>query len=291
LIQKNLKSLNSNKKSDKIKIELDKSDFLIFAMTQNPKAIVVFDIDGVIRDVSGSYRRAISDTVEYFTDQAYRPTPVDIDNLKSEGIWNNDWEASQELIYRHFVSQGQQREEIELDYTNIVTYFQSRYRGTDSQNWNGYICHEPLLVQPSYFQELTNSGIAWGFFSGATRLSANYVLEKRLGLQSPVLIAMEDAPGKPDPTGLFATINILENGSNHKPIVVYVGDTVADMHTVEKAKAVDNSRTWLGVGVLPPHVQETTERREVYGQKLIQAGANIVFNNVQELTIKTITQL
>jgi HAD superfamily phosphatase len=63
------------------------------------------------------------------------------------------------------------------------------------------------------------------------------------------------------------------------------------MHTVEKAKAVDNSRTWLGVGVLPPHVQETTERREVYGQKLIQAGANIVFNNVQELTIKTITQL
>ncbi|MFM7406530.1 MAG: TIGR01548 family HAD-type hydrolase [Cuspidothrix sp.] len=263
-------------------------------MTQNPKAIVVFDIDGVIRDVSGSYRRAISDTVEYFTNQTYRPTPVDIDNLKSEGIWNNDWEASQELIYRHFVSQGQQREEIQLDYTNIVNYFQSRYRGTDPQNWNGYICHEPLLAQPSYFQELTNSGIAWGFFSGATRLSANYVLEKRLGLKSPVLIAMEDAPGKPDPTGLFATINtinILENSSNQKSIVVYVGDTVADMYTVEKAKSLDNSRTWLGVGVLPPHVQETAARSETYAHKLIEAGAKIVLNNVQELTINTIIKL
>ena len=122
-------------------------------------------------------------------------------------------------------------------------------------------------------------------------MSANYVLEKRLGLQSPILIAMEDAPGKPDPTGLFATINILENGNNQKQTVVYVGDTVADMHTVEKAKAVDNSRTWLGIGVLPPHVQETTPIREAYTQKLMQAGAKIVFNNVQELTIKTISEL
>ena len=260
-------------------------------MTESTKPIVVFDIDGVIRDVSGSYRRALSDTVEYFTTQAYRPTPTDIDNLKSEGIWNNDWDASQELIYRHFVSQGQNREKLPLDYENIVTYFQRCYRGTDTENWNGYICDEPLLAQPSYFQELTKSGIAWGFFSGATRLSANYVLEKRLGLQSPILIAMEDAPGKPDPTGLFATINILENGSNQKQTVVYVGDTVADMHTVEKAKSVDNSRTWLGVGVLPPHVQEIAEVREAYTQKLIQAGAKIVFNNVQELTIKTIAKL
>ncbi|MFM6757157.1 MAG: TIGR01548 family HAD-type hydrolase, partial [Dolichospermum sp.] len=81
-------------------------------MTVNTKTIVIFDIDGVIRDVSGSYRRALSDTVEYFTEQAYRPTAIDIDHLKSEGIWNNDWEASQELIYRHFVSQGQQREQL-----------------------------------------------------------------------------------------------------------------------------------------------------------------------------------
>ena len=263
----------------------------ITAMTVNTRAIVIFDIDGVIRDVSCSYRRALSDTVEYFTGQAYRPTAIDIDHLKSEGIWNNDWEASQELIYRHFVSQGQQREQLSLDYEEIVTYFQSRYRGTDHENWNGYICHESLLVEPSYFQELTETGIAWGFFSGATRLSAKYVLEKRLGLKAPVLIAMEDAPGKPDPTGLFASINLLTNDNDQKSTVVYVGDTVADMYTVAKAKAIDSSRTWLSVGVLPPHVQETAAGRENYSQMLTKSGANIVFNNVQELTIKTISKL
>jgi HAD superfamily phosphatase len=102
---------------------------------------------------------------------------------------------------------------------------------------------------------------------------------------------MEDAPGKPDPTGLFATINLLENGSDKKQTVVYVGDTVADMYTVTKARNIDNSRNWLAVGVLPPHVQETAARRDAYTEALIQAGANIVFSNVQELTFEQIQKL
>ncbi|MEH1926870.1 TIGR01548 family HAD-type hydrolase [Nostoc sp.] len=255
------------------------------------KAIVVFDIDGVVRDVSGSYRRAIADTVEYFTTQAYRPTPLDIDQLKSEGVWNNDWEASQELIYRYFATKGHTREQLQLDYDAIVAFFQSRYRGPDPNNFTGYICNEPLLLQPSYLEQLTQAGIDWGFFSGATRASANYILEKRLGLQSPVLIAMEDAPGKPDPTGLFATVRQLDNGIEQRLAIVYVGDTVADMYTVEKARGLDSARTWIGVGVLPPHVQETAARSDAYGETLIAAGAAIVLRNVQELTPRQIQEL
>jgi HAD superfamily phosphatase len=253
-------------------------------------AIVVFDIDGVVRDVSGSYRRAIADTVENFTGGAYRPTPENIDKLKSEGIWNNDWEASQEFIYRYFETQGQSRSN-KLDYKNIVTFFQSRYRGTDPENWNGYICGEPLLLKPSYLEQLTLAGISWGFFSGATRLSATYVLEKRLGLKSPVLIAMEDAPGKPDPTGLFATLQLLENEQQDSTPVVYVGDTVADMYTVKKAGELHPNRNWIAVGVLPPHVQETVEVRDAYAQTLLKAGAAIVLGNVQELNPKKIQEL
>lgn len=252
--------------------------------------IVVFDIDGVIRDVGNSYRRALADTVEHFTNKAYRPTPTDIDQLKSEGLWNNDWEASQEFIYRYFETQGKTRQQLALDYQAIVAFFQSRYRGTDPENWNGYICDEPLLLQPSYLEHLTESAISWGFFSGATRGSATYVLHKRLGLKSPVLIAMEDAPGKPDPTGLFATVELLENPVNNTPII-YVGDTVADMYTVKKARAINPQRTWLGVGVLPPHVQETTAHREAYSQTLITAGAAVVLSNVQELNAVKITEL
>lgn len=254
-------------------------------------AIVVFDIDGVVRDVSNSYRRALADTVEHFTNKAYRPTSPEIDSLKSEGIWNNDWEASQELIYRYFQSQGQSREELQLDYKNIVAFFQSRYRGPDPDNWTGYICNEPLLLQPSYLEELTQSGFSWGFFSGATRGSATYVLQTRLGLQSPILIAMEDAPGKPDPTGLFATVRLLEDGLDNTPAIIYVGDTVADMYTVIKAREMNPQRTWIGVGVLPPHVQETTARSDAYGETLIQAGAAIVLSNVQQLDSVKIQEL
>ncbi|WP_414530593.1 TIGR01548 family HAD-type hydrolase [Nodularia chucula] len=253
-------------------------------------SIVIFDIDGVVRDVGNSYRRALADTVEHFTNTAYRPTPADIDQLKSEGLWNNDWEASQEFIYRHFESQGQTRQELELDYKTIVAFFQSRYRGTDPENWTGYICDEPLLLQPNYLEQLTASGISWGFFSGATRGSATYVLHKRLGLQSPVLIAMEDAPGKPDPTGLFATVELLENQVKNLPII-YVGDTVADMYTVRKAREINPHRNWIGVGILPPHVQENAADMDAYSQTLLAAGAAIVLSNVQQLNPVKIAEL
>ncbi len=253
-------------------------------------AIVVFDIDGVIRDVSGSYRRALADTVEHFT-QAYHPTPVDIDKLKSEGIWNNDWEASQELIYRYFETQGQPREHLRFNYDTIVAFFQSRYRGTDPNNLTGYICDEPLLLQPQYLETLTEAGLLWGFFSGATRTSATYVLQDRLGLQAPVLIAMEDAPGKPDPTGLFNTIQKFAQSKDTLSTVFYVGDTVADMYTIEKARSLQPQRKWVAVGVLPPHVQKIPFRRNAYAEMLIDAGADIVFCNVQDLTPARIQSL
>lgn len=254
-------------------------------------AIVVFDIDGIVRDVSGSYRRAIADTVEHFTNGAARPSSEDIDALKSEGIWNNDWEASQELIRRYFQMQGQSQ--LPCTYEEIVTFFQGRYRGTDPTHWTGYICDEPLLMSAAYTQQLTQAGIGWGFFSGATRASANYVLEKRLGLQAPLLIAMEDAPGKPDPTGLFQAVNqcVADTPEEQAIPVLYVGDTVADMQTIAKARHVHPERPWIAVGVLPPHVQSTSTRAEAYAVTLKQAGASIVLPQVEQLTPAQVQQL
>ncbi|MCA1990426.1 MAG: TIGR01548 family HAD-type hydrolase [Coleofasciculus sp. S288] len=262
-------------------------------LTPNWTAIVVFDIDGVVRDVGGSYRRAIADTVEHFTGDTYRPSQGEIDQLKSEGIWNNDWEASQELVYRYFEAQGQTRTQLALDYDTLVAFFQSRYRGPNPEHWTGYICTEPLLLQPSYLESLSAANIPWGFFSGATRGSANYVLEKRLGLQTPVLVAMEDAPGKPDPTGLLATVEQLEQRDriDVKLPVLYVGDTVADMYTAQKARTLSPVRSWIGVGILPPHVQETRERRDAYEETLREAGAAVVFSNVEQLTPAQVRQL
>ncbi len=255
------------------------------------KALVIFDIDGVVRDVSASYRRAIADTVESFTHRQYRPTLSEIDDLKAEGVWNNDWEASQELIYRFFESQQQTRADIALNFTEIIDFFQSRYRG---ENFSGYIQDEPLLLSRSYLDHLSAQAILWGFFSGATRGSAEFVLKGRLGLQAPVLVAMEDAPGKPDPAGLFQTVEALYLGcggswsptlSSSVPII-YVGDTSADMATVGRAKLQAPEHQWLAVGVVPPHVTDEL----VYAQRLRAAGAAYVLNRAEFLTADFIQQ-
>ncbi|MFQ4135452.1 TIGR01548 family HAD-type hydrolase [Nodosilinea sp. PGN35] len=260
-------------------------------------AIAVFDIDGVLRDVSNSYRRALADTVEKFTQGQYRPTPDDIDRLKGEGQWNNDWEGSQELVYRYFESQGQGRAAIALDYGQIVDFFQHRYRGPnleDPNQWTGYITQEPLLVSAAYFAELTRDRIPWGFFSGATQGSARFVLERRLGLRNPVLVAMEDAPGKPDPAGLLLVVErltVLHGLPNDLP-VIYAGDTVADMQTVVQAQATYAQRRWLGVGILPPHIVAADDaHRQGYSEALREAGARAVVSRVTELTASTVRAL
>jgi len=250
-------------------------------------AIIVFDIDGVIRDVSKSYRRAIADTVEQFTQGNYRPSMEDIDQLKSEGIWNNDWEASRELCDRYYQSQGIS---INIDYPELITFFQSRYRGTNPDNWDGYITSEPLLASKPYFDELTNQGIRWGFFSGATRGSAEYVLKKRLNLENLVLAAMEDAPGKPHPDGLFQVVAELEQVQENPELtpVIYAGDTVGDMYTVNKARERQPERTWIGVGIIPPHLYEHSEKHQ---EQLQTAGGNIVLDSIEKLTIAVVKEL
>lgn len=255
-----------------------------------PQAIIIFDIDGVIRDVSNSYRKAIADTVEEFTGGGWRPTMEDLDNLKSEGIWNNDWEASQELTYRYFEALDQPRDQTAIDYDQIVKYFQERYRGKQPELFDGYIANEPLLVTSGYFTQLSNQHLAYGFFSGATRASAEFVLQQRLKLENPVLVAMEDAPSKPDPTGMFQAIAQITTTS-HNVTAFYLGDTVADMHTVIKARELKPETNWIAVGILPPHVQTTQARQEDYAQKLLEAGAEIILSNVEKLNGQLINEL
>ena len=252
---------------------------------------VIFDIDGVIRDVSQSYRRALADTVEEYTGrclpQAWRPTPYDIDDLKREGLWNNDWEGSREFVYRAWEQAGGDRTELELDYSELVNFFQSRYRGQGSNpdQWDGYINDEPLLVSPDYFKTLTRNTIHWGFFSGATRGSAHYILTRRLHLNDPILHAMEDGPEKPDPTGIFAVLEQLEQAHAVSiNCVAYCGDTASDMAALAAARERDPQRQWRAVGIIPPHLWKDKGRQGGFAQMLKAKGADAVYAGVAEVT-------
>lgn len=235
-----------------------------------PRAVLLFDIDGVIRDVGGSYRRAIVETVHHYS--GVRPEPGAIDALKAEGCWNNDWDASLELLRR--------AELCPLPaFEALVEVFNGFYFGGDPNGdpaaWQGFIGSEPLLVERSFFEALSAADVAWGFVSGAEPPSARFVLEQRLGLSNPPLIAMGDAPDKPDPTGFLRLA--AELGGSERP-VAYLGDTVADVITVQRARQQQPERRFCSLAVAPPHLHgaEALERRSQYEAQLLGAGADAV---------------
>jgi len=235
----------------------------------------LFDIDGVIRDVAGSYRRALQETVHHYS--GWRPTPAEIDALKSEGLWNNDWDASLELLRRHGSDAPRRHALIEV--------FSGFYFGGDPEGdpaeWQGFIGDEPLLVQRAFFDQLTSRGHRWGFVSGAEPPSARFVLTQRLGLVDPPLIAMGDAPDKPDPTGLIQLADQLADqfSADIQPFqIAYLGDTVADVHTVNNARQKRPDLPWLSLAVPPPHLQQDPQRRAVYEATLRDAGVQHILS-------------
>jgi HAD superfamily phosphatase len=244
--------------------------------------VLLLDIDGVIRDVGGSYRRALAETVHHYS--GWRPDAATIDSLKAEGRWNNDWDASLELLRR--------RETSALPpFEALVEVFSGFYFGGDPDGdpgqWQGFIGDEPLLVDGTFFADLTAAGIAWGFVSGAEPPSARYVLEQRLGLSDPPLIAMGDAPDKPDPTGLLRLAGqLLERYGTSglgtaAPPIAYLGDTVADVQTVLNARAVMPGQQLVSLAVAPPHLHGTAGRAD-YESRLRQAGADTVVGSTAE---------
>ena len=226
----------------------------------------------MIRDVAGSYRRALQETVQHYS--GWRPTPEDIDALKGEGRWNNDWDASLELLRRHGTALPERHA--------LIDVFSGFYFGGDPEgdpaSWTGFIGDEPLLVDGAFFDELAKQGIRWGFVSGAEPPSARFVLQQRLGLRNPALIAMGDAPDKPDPTGLLQLAGALMAGETPEWIA-YIGDTVADVQTVLNAREHRPELAWRSLAVAPPHVEDVT----TYHQQLRNAGADCIVKATRDL--------
>ncbi len=249
--------------------------------------LILFDIDGVIRSVENSYRLSLKKTVHRFS--GWEPSYLDIDNAKNEGIWNNDWDLSLELIKRSI-----KKENLNLAVPpreEIVKCFEEFYFGgdpnKDSKYWSGFIKDEELLVDKKFFDLLQSNGIIWGFVSGAEAASAKFVLEKRLGLKSPPLISMGDAPEKPNPRGFIDLSKKLVGnklGASNIPIA-YVGDTIADVNTVMNARKEIPSQKFISIGLAPPHLhlRSRLKERNSYEINLRKAGADLILNSINEL--------
>ncbi len=248
--------------------------------------MVLFDIDGVIRDVGGSYRRAIVETVHHYG--GWRPSAAAIDALKGEGLWNNDWLASRELLRRGGLDPLPELEA-------LVEVFGSFYFGGDPDGdpaqWRGFIGDEPLLVTPPFFAELTAAGLVWGFVSGAEPPSVRFVLEQRLALVAPPSLAMGEAPDKPDPTGLLQLAQelLMRHGGRSlgpdAPPVAYLGDTVADVETVQQARQQQPDQRFWSLAVAPPHLHglQLQAERAAYEARLRAAGADRILASTADV--------
>src|SRR5690625_277306 len=92
---------------------------------------LLFDMDGVLVDVSRSYRRAIEETVEHFTGNPI--VPGTIQRYKNTGGFNDDWKLTHAIISDTGMS---------VPFDQVVQEFQRRYRG---DKWDGFIDRKSVV--------------------------------------------------------------------------------------------------------------------------------------------------
>lgn len=232
-------------------------------MLENVKLkALLFDMDGVLVDVSRSYRRAIEETVMHF---AGRKIPAStVQRYKNIGGFNDDWKLTHAII----TDSG-----MEVPFPRVVEEFQKRYRG---DNWDGFIAEEPPLVETRTLERLCNKLRIMGIVTGRPEAEARWTLDRFTWKKYfPLVVAKEkqEGRGKPDPFPLQHALAILDAAGIDVPVdeVAYVGDSVDDV------KAARAAGMWA-VGTTPPYVDQSK-----HADLLLNRGAHVVLNDVNDL--------
>ncbi len=191
--------------------------------TLAPEA-VIFDMDGVLADVSRSYRAAIREAAAQF---GVDVTAADIGAVKAEGDANNDWVVTQRLLARRGV---------DVPLADVITAFESFYQGTAGAP--GLWTTETLIPPAGWLANLARR-VRIGIVTGRPRADALRFLAHH-GLSVDALVCMEDAPLKPDPAPVRRCL--AELGVTRAWMV---GDTVDDIRAARAAGVVP-------LGVLAP---------------------------------------
>lgn len=181
------------------------------------KDLLIFDMDGVLVDVTESYRATIQATVKHFTGD--EPSREEIQDWKNRGGWNDDWQLSTRMIHERGGG---------ASYGEVVDYFQKLFHGDGT---NGMILRERWLASNGLFDRLGEKHHL-AVFTGRLRWEANVTLDRFLPNRfAPVVGADDVMRTKPDPEGLHKICASLAHGK-----CWYVGDTVDDARASAAAK-------------------------------------------------------
>jgi HAD superfamily hydrolase (TIGR01548 family) len=211
---------------------------------------LLFDLDGVLVDVSRSYRACIRATSSFF---GATVTREEIAEAKRRGNANNDWILTRDLLSRR----GN-----DVSLQQVIDVFQRFYVGTEESP--GFRDREVLIVDRDLLDTLRQR-YALAIITGRpAHEAARFLSHFELASQFERVVAMEDAPAKPDPTGVRNVMRALES-----EVAWMLGDTPDDMQAASQAGAI-------AVGVC---AGDDSEMRAA----LVAAGASVVLDNVNQI--------
>jgi histidinol-phosphate aminotransferase len=207
----------------------------------------LFDLDGVLADVSRSYREAIRQTAAEFGADV---TAEDIGRVKRAGDANDDWIVTQRLLAER---------DIQVSLEEITRRFEALYQG-------GLWEREELLVSSEWLRDLA-ARRPLGIVTGRPRRDAERFLESS-GIRDlfEVVVSRDDVTNlKPDPEGLRLALTRMKANTGW-----YLGDTVDDVRAAVAAGL-------LPFGVLAPGDGEREQNT------LTRTGAVTVVTNAREV--------
>jgi HAD superfamily phosphatase len=216
--------------------------------------VIVFDMDGVLVEVSRSYRETIRETVRHFTGELVSHDLIQ--DFKNAGGWNNDWLLSHRLIGDRGVS---------VEYADVVDYFNRVFLG---DNGDGLIRFEQWLPQPGMLERLSEMA-QLAIFTGRAKFEADITLNRYAkNIRFEPIVCDESVPHpKPAPDGL----NLIQQRYPDDTIW-YLGDTVDDARSAQAAKIPF-------IGVSTPH----NRRHAEIAALLKSLGAFVVIEDINQL--------
>ena len=220
----------------------------------NAQRLLIFDMDGVLVDVTKSYRQTIIETVRHFT--GVEITHREIQAAKNRGGSNNDWDLSLELIRER----GAAPERGE-----VIAAFQRIYLGESN---NGLIARERWLPRDHLLERLSQR-FHFALFTGRERWEAQFTLAKFApGIRFDPIVGMEDVQfEKPHPEGLLKIVEQVKPSE-----LFYIGDVMDDC-LAARAAAVPF------IGVVAPQNPLAVELEALFRR----GGAQAVVSDINEL--------
>ena len=219
----------------------------------NQRPLLIFDMDGVLVDVTESYRETIARTVEVFTGRAIGPG--NIQEYKNEGGWNDDWRLTHHIV---------RMAGVEASFEEVKAQFQKLFHGQNGTP--GLMLRERWLACPNVLEDL-NGRFDFALFTGRPRSEAQLTLDRFAGrlIFDPIVGMYEVANPKPAPDGLLKILD-----AHPASDAFYIGDTVDDARS---ARAAGVPFIGIAAPANPLHV-ELVELLRSEGARAILADVN-----------------